>query len=101
MQGLDTPYAVKEAALLFESGAVAELDFVIGVTAPLSVRLQRVMQRDGLSREEVLKRVQRQLDDAIKMKLCDAVLVNDGQSALLPQVLALHEQLKEKALQKS
>jgi dephospho-CoA kinase len=93
MAGLSAPYAVKEAALLFEGGAVAGLDFVVGVTAPVSLRLHRVMQRDGLSREQVQQRMQRQLDENIKMKLCDSVLVNDEQRPLLPQVLELHERL--------
>lgn len=97
MNNLSAPYAVKEAALLFESGAVAGLDYVVGVTAPVSLRMQRVMQRDGLSREQVQQRMLRQLDDTIKMKLCDAVLFNDEQRLLLPQVLELHERLLKMA----
>lgn len=97
MNNLSAPYAVKEAALLFESGAVAGLDYVVGVTAPVSLRMQRVMQRDGLSREQVQQRMLRQLDDTIKMKLCDAVLLNDEQRLLLPQVLELHKRLLEMA----
>ena len=53
MQQQTTPYAIKEAALIFESGAQAQLDKVIGVFAPAPVRIQRVMKRDGVSREEV------------------------------------------------
>lgn len=97
MNNLSAPYAVKEAALLFESGAVAGLDYVVGVTAPVSLRMHRVMQRDGLSREQVQQRMLRQLDDPIKMKLCDAVLLNDEQRLLLPQVLELHKRLLEMA----
>lgn len=92
-----SPYAVKEAALIFESGAQEHLDYVIGVTAPQALRIQRTMHRDGVSREEVLARMKRQLDDSMKMKLCDFVLHNDEQQPLLPQVLALHETLKSLA----
>jgi dephospho-CoA kinase len=87
------PYTVKEAALIFESGSAEFLDFVIGVKAPLAVRVKRIMDRDAVSREEVLKRMSRQVDEEIKMKLCDAVLVNDDQQLLVPQVIALHERL--------
>jgi dephospho-CoA kinase len=66
---------------------------VIGVSAPLSIRLQRIMKRDGLTREAVKDRTEKQLDESMKMKLCDFVLVNDEQQPLLAQVLDLHQQL--------
>jgi dephospho-CoA kinase len=97
MEQQQGPYAVKEAAILFESGAQQLLDFVIGVYAPPVLRVQRSMQRDGLTREAVLQRMDRQLDESLKMKLCDAVIVNDELQALLPQVLRLHQQLTEMA----
>ncbi|MEI8074613.1 MAG: dephospho-CoA kinase [Bacteroidota bacterium] len=89
----DADYVIKEAALLFEAGAGAGLDFIIGVFAPPHIRIQRVMQRDGLSREEVLARIDRQVSDTIKMKLCDFVIVNDDQQLLTEQVLELHQKL--------
>ena len=55
------------------------------------------MQRDKSTREEVLQRMKNQIDEDIKMRLCDAVIINDDQHALLPQVLRLHEQLLLKA----
>jgi len=86
-----TAYVIKEAALMFEAGAAAHLDYVIGVYAPQHLRLQRVMHRDGATREDVLARMNRQLDETIKMKLCDFVVVNDEQQAVLLQVLSLHQ----------
>lgn len=88
-----TPYTLKEAALLFESGAAELLDYVIGVAAPAPLRLQRVMQRDNSSREEVMARMNRQMDEDIKMKLCNFIITNDEQQLLIPQVIALHEKL--------
>ena len=88
-----TPYTLKEAALLFESGAAELLDYVIGVTAPAPLRLQRVMQRDNSSREDVMARMNKQMDEEIKMKLCNFIITNDEQQLLIPQVLALHETL--------
>lgn len=90
-----TPYTIKEAALIFESGSAEFLDYVIGVHTPLPLRVQRIMQRDGISRQEVQQRISRQMDENIKMKLCDSVLINDEQRLLIPQVLELHRRLVE------
>jgi dephospho-CoA kinase len=87
------PYAIREAALIFESRSAGHLDFIIGVSAPQPVRIHRAMQRDGLTREEVLQRMRHQIDEEIKMRLCDAVIQNDGLQAVLPNVLALHQRL--------
>jgi dephospho-CoA kinase len=91
------PYAIREAALIFETRAAGQLDFIIGVYAPTAVRIHRTMQRDHLSREEVQQRMRNQIDEEIKMRLCDAVVMNNEQEALLPQVLALHERLLQQA----
>ncbi len=88
-----TAYVVKEAALIFESGSSAGLDYIIGVTAPEPLRIQRTMKRDNITREQVIQRMNKQIDETIKMKLCDFVLVNDEQQMLLPQVVKLHEEL--------
>ena len=86
------PYVIKEAALLFESGAAEGLDAVIGVTASKSLRMQRVIQRDGVSREAVEQRMQHQLSETLKEKLCDFLIDNNEQVLVVPQVLALHNQ---------
>jgi dephospho-CoA kinase len=91
MNRQSAPYVIKEAALIFESGTQAELDYVIGVYAPQALRIHRVMQRDTVTREQVMQRMANQLDESLKMKLCDVVVVNDDQQLVLPQVLALHE----------
>jgi dephospho-CoA kinase len=92
-----TPYAIKEAALIFESGGQEFLDVVLGVSAPKALRIQRSMKRDGSSREQVLSRMERQMDEEIKMRLCDYVIVNDGRTALLPQILMINNKLKSLA----
>jgi dephospho-CoA kinase len=93
MQKQLSPYAIKEAALIFESGAQDHLDYVIGVTTPAPLRIKRTMQRDGITREEVIARMDKQMDETIKMKLCDFVIKNNDQEMLLPQILELHEKL--------
>lgn len=91
------PYAIREAALIFESRTAGHLDFIIGVYAPASLRIHRAMQRDHATREEIQRRMRNQIDEDIKMRLCDAVIRNDEQTAVIPQVLALHEQLITRA----
>ena len=92
-----SPYIVKEAALMFESDGYKYLDYIIGVSAPEERRILRVMKRDGVSRDEVLQRLNRQMKEEEKMKRCDAIVVNDEQQLLLPQVLRLHRQFMKKA----
>jgi len=91
------PYVLKEAALLFESGSFQYLDKCIGVSAPQPLRILRVMKRDNVSRNDVLARMYKQIDDNIKMKLCDYVIRNDEQEMVIPQVLALHNTLLQLA----
>jgi dephospho-CoA kinase len=86
-----TPYSIKEAALLFESGAAENLDYIIGVYAPQDLRIKRVIKRDGLSADEIWKRMNRQVNEEMKMKLCDFVIINNEQELLIPQVLKLHQ----------
>jgi dephospho-CoA kinase len=93
MKKQTAPYVIKEAALLFESGSASGLDYIIGVKAPSHYRIKRVMERDGLTREEILNRANRQIDEDIKMRLCDYIIVNNDQELVIPQVLALHDQL--------
>jgi dephospho-CoA kinase len=93
MQQQTSPYAIHEAALIFEAKVSDRLDLVIGVSSPIELRIKRAMDRDKVSREEVLKRMEQQLDEELKMSKCDFVLINDEQQLLIPQVLTLHEKL--------
>lgn len=93
-QHSDSPYILKEAAILFESGSASGLDFVIGVIAPAEVRIQRTMARDGISREAVQKRIDNQMNQDELSALCDFAITNDGNTELIPQVLKLHKRLK-------
>jgi dephospho-CoA kinase len=90
------PYAIKEAALIFEANLRPYLDYVIGVTASESLRIDRVVKRDQSSREKVLKRIRQQMNEEEKISLCDFVIRNDEQEAVLPQVLKIHESLLAK-----
>src|SRR5687768_12835763 len=101
MKQQTSPYAIREAALIFESGVQGQLDYVIGVSAPLELRIERAMQRDKLTREQVQERMDRQINETIKMRLCDFVIINDEKKPVIPQVMRLHEQLSQKVKVKS
>jgi dephospho-CoA kinase len=72
----DKPFVVKEAAILFESGAYKDCDFTILVTAPEDVRVERVIKRDNTNKEDVIKRIRSQWSDEDKAKLADFVIKN-------------------------
>jgi dephospho-CoA kinase len=86
-------YVLKEAAILFESGSYKSLDLVIGVSAPFPLRLERIIKRDGLTPSQVMERINKQMDEDEKMRRCDFVVVNDENTPVIPQVLALHDKL--------
>ena len=94
------PFSIKEAALLFESGSADGLDYIIGVSTPQALRIKRVMDRDNITREEVIKRMTNQVDEEMKMKLCDFIIYNDEQQLIIPQVIQLHETFLNEASQK-
>ena len=89
----NSPYAIKEAAILFETGGEKNCDFTILVKAPKSIRIERVEKRSGLSKAEILGRMNRQWPDEEKEKLADFVIVNDGSKSLIKQVLEIHENI--------
>jgi dephospho-CoA kinase len=89
-----SPYIIKEAALLFESGAAENLNYIIGVFAPENLRIKRVVKRDHLTVDDVMKRINRQIEEDIKMKLCDFIISNDEQELVIPQVLELDKKFR-------
>lgn len=92
----DAPYIVKEAALLFEAGTHADLDKIIVVSAPLEIRINRVLKRDiHRTREQILAIIHKQMPDEEKIRRADFVVVNDGENLLIPQILPIHHQLLE------
>ncbi|GAA4796072.1 dephospho-CoA kinase [Olivibacter ginsenosidimutans] len=81
----------KEAALLFESGTYKQNDYTILVTAPKELRIARVVARDQVTAQQVIDRMNKQMDDADKEKLADFVIENDEIHALIPQVLNIEQ----------
>lgn len=89
------PLVFNESALMFETGAYKRFDCIVLVTAPEETRIERVMQRDGLSRDEVLARMAKQWPDTEKMELADKIILNGPDDKLVPQVLELLSALTE------
>ena len=87
----DAAYVIKEAALIFESGSEKELDVVVGVWSPLSIRVKRVMQRDSIDEVEVMRKISNQMPEEEKMSRCNFIINNDETEMLIPQVLKWHE----------
>lgn len=71
-----SPYVIKEAAILFESGSYKNCDFIITVTAPETLRISRCMSRDGSTEAQVRARMAQQWTDAQRIALSDAVIEN-------------------------
>jgi dephospho-CoA kinase len=88
-------YSLKESALLFETGIYKELDKNILVVAPLNIRIERVMKRDGISQELVEQRIKNQLPEEEKIPLADYIIYNDESNSLIEQVLTIHQQISQ------
>lgn len=86
----NSKYCLHEAAILFESGAYKSCDQSILVYAPEDLRIQRVLKRGGIGEVEIRARIDKQMPEEEKAKLADFVIINDGKTAIIPQVLKLH-----------
>lgn len=93
-----TPYTLKEAALMFESGSHVGLDRIILVHAPEALRIQRVLIRDPQRTAEQIKAiVGKQMPEDEKMKRAHHIIVNDETQLIIPQVLKLHQEFTKLA----
>ncbi|WP_192348015.1 dephospho-CoA kinase [Algoriphagus sp. Y33] len=89
-----SPYVLKEAALIFETGNNKVLDYVINVSSPLKIRVSRTLMRDPFrSEEQVNQIINQQLPDEQKNELADFVIKNTDNKLLIPQVLKIHQHL--------
>ncbi|WP_300599905.1 dephospho-CoA kinase [Niabella sp.] len=87
------PYAIKEAAIFFESGSDRYVDYMIGVTAPEALRIRRTMERSSITEAQVRERMQQQMDDAEKMRRCHFVIDNGETISLIMQAMDIHHKL--------
>lgn len=88
------PYVIKEAALIFEAGSYKRLSRVINVSAPVDLRIKRVLKRDTFRTEKELRAIiAKQMSDEERQQRADYTIFNDEAHMLLPQVLEVHEKL--------
>lgn len=91
-----SPYLLKEAALLFETGAAEELDYVINVSSPLKIRVARVLMRDPHRSEAQINHIiNQQMPDEEKSERSDFVIKNTENKLIIPQILEIHKKLSE------
>lgn len=84
-------YVIKEAAILFESGADKQVDKIITVVTDVEQRIQRLIKRDSNSREEILRKIKAQISDEEKIKLSDFIIKNNDEDMVLPQILEIND----------
>jgi dephospho-CoA kinase len=87
------PYVIMEAAILFESGASKLVNKIATVVAPVEERVERVIHRSNLSREQIMERMRNQMDDNTRIKLSDYVIHNSENDMIIPAILKIHEDI--------
>lgn len=93
----DTPYVVMEAAIMAENEGYRSFDRVITVSCPEAIRIQRVMERDGVEEKDVRARMRHQASEEDRQRIAHFTVKNDGTELVIPQVLAIHAQLQKLA----
>ena len=88
-----TPYVIMEAAILFESGASKVVDRVVTVVAPMEERVERVIHRNNLTREQVMERMKNQMSDSERIRQSDYTIYNSENDMILPAILSIHEDI--------
>ena len=89
----DAPYVIMEAAVLFESKADSYVDRVVSISAPVEERIARVMGRNELSREQVIERINNQLEDDEREEQSYYVINNADNEMIIPEILKIHEDM--------
>lgn len=86
-------YIIFEAAILFEAGAEELVDKILAVVAPLEERVDRVIERNKMTREQVMERVKNQISDEEMIKRSDFYIDNSDNLMIIPQVLEIHNRI--------
>ena len=87
------PYLIEEAAILFESGSYKIMDKTIMVYSEKELRIERIMKRNGYTKEKIEKIINSQMSDEEKCKIADYIIYNNEKTLLLPQVIKIHNKI--------
>lgn len=90
----NAPFVIEETALVFESRQAQLFDKIILVTAPLEIRIERIMKRDNATRGKVLERLNNQFNDEMKIEESDFVITNDEKELIIPQIINIYSKLQ-------
>ena len=92
-ENLSAPFTIREAAIMIESGLYKDLDKIIVVDAPQSLRIQNIMTRDGRNKEEIESIMKQQMSQEEKLKYADFVIQNDEEKSMILQINSIYNQL--------
>jgi len=86
-------YVIMEAAIMFESGASKLVDRIAAITAPVEERIERIIERSSLTREQITERIDNQMDDAERVRRSDYVINNSENDMIIPAILKIHNEI--------
>jgi dephospho-CoA kinase len=89
----DSPYCIMEAAILFESGAFRLMDRIVTVITPMGERIERLVRGNKLSKEQIVERINNQIDDESRVKRSDFVISNSENDMIVPAIIEIHEEM--------
>ena len=89
----NSEYVIKETAILFESGTYKDVTLIITVIAPEDIRINRIIGRDQLNKEEIKTRMANQISDSERINQSDFIIINDNKQLIVPQVLKIHKKV--------
>ncbi|NTW32342.1 MAG: dephospho-CoA kinase [Bacteroidetes bacterium] len=92
----DSPYLIMESAILYSTGIFKNFDKIIFVSAPENIRINRVIKRDGITKSEVLKRMNNQIKEEDQINKADFIIINDDKTLVVPQILNINKLLTNK-----
>lgn len=93
LQKQNSPYVIKEAAIIFEHNTQSQYDAIITVIADKEMRISRILKRDGTTKDKILSIMKHQLSDGEKVKMSDFVILNDDLEHTKEQVLKIHNSI--------
>lgn len=89
-----SPYAIMEAAILFESGAFRMMDRILTVVTPLEERIGRLLKGNNkLSRDQITNRITNQLDDETRISKSDYIIFNSENDMIIPAIIGIHREM--------
>jgi dephospho-CoA kinase len=88
-----SPYVIMEAAILIESGASSLVDRIATIVAPVEERINRIIQRSLLTREQIAERMRNQMDDTERAKHSDFIINNSENDMIIPVIIKIHTEI--------